>query len=102
MNAQDITYWKEELERVLITLPNREPAVHIEDIRNLCAAMGDERVEALLNEYPYFFEYGPAIDPRFEVLGMGQGLPTALNRDVYLRRRPDAFPGAGRNSQSAK
>jgi len=65
MNRPKTDHWKEELERFLKSSPNRDPAELMKDLRNLGAAIGDERVEELLTANPHFLAYGPALSRAF-------------------------------------
>ena len=57
----ETSHWKNELERILKSTPDRDPADLIKALCDLAAAMGNDVADALLDANPHFFEYAPAV-----------------------------------------
>lgn len=57
--------WKDELERLLVSLQGRTPTELINGIRDLGIAMGHDTGEALLGTHPELFSHRPALTAAF-------------------------------------
>lgn len=84
--------WKEQLERILKSSQNCDPAKLMEDLRDLGAVMGDASAEVLLKDNPHLFEYGPALkQARNEMVSSNE---ISLAREILRQDRngPTSFP----------